>query len=183
MITSTKNYTKEKKKDRQNPRTNGKSKAIQTKSHTEAYTYTLTKREKEKIYIYVIAPKVHRLNLGWFVVYSGMPQMQGKSSWLCRFNPLLLRLLGEISLSPLCLHSFWGSALDLAPPLHVGHLRASVPNWEVWVLLPAFSRCSVWVVSTCRCISDIFVGRKVISSLTLLPSWSSSLTLDFKMSS
>ena len=36
---------------RQNPRTNGKSKAIQTKSHTE-YTYTLTKREKgKKIYI------------------------------------------------------------------------------------------------------------------------------------
>ena len=38
--------------DRQNPRTNGKSKAIQTKSHKEAYTYTLTKREKGKnIYI------------------------------------------------------------------------------------------------------------------------------------
>ena len=41
-----------KKKDRQYPRTNGKSKAIQTKSHKEAYTYTLTKREKGKnIYI------------------------------------------------------------------------------------------------------------------------------------
>ena len=38
--------------DRQNPRTNGKSKAIQTKSHREAYTYTVTKREKGKIYIY-----------------------------------------------------------------------------------------------------------------------------------
>ena len=50
MITSTKNYTKKKKK--QNPRTNGKSKAIQTKSHTEAYTYALTKREKGKICIY-----------------------------------------------------------------------------------------------------------------------------------
>ena len=37
-----------------------------------------------------------------------------------RFNPLLLRLHGEISLSFLCLHSSWGSALDLAPPLHVG---------------------------------------------------------------
>ena len=38
--------------DRQNPRTNGKSKAIQTKSHREAYTYTLTKREKRgNIYI------------------------------------------------------------------------------------------------------------------------------------
>ena len=32
--------------DSQNPRTNGKSKAIQTESHKEAYTYTLTKREK-----------------------------------------------------------------------------------------------------------------------------------------
>ena len=42
MITSAKT-------DRQNPRTNGKSKAIQTNSHKEAYTYTLTKREKNKI--------------------------------------------------------------------------------------------------------------------------------------
>ena len=50
--------------DRQNPRTNGKNKAIQTKSHTEAYTYTLTKREKGKKYIYIVAPKVHLLNLG-----------------------------------------------------------------------------------------------------------------------
>ena len=54
MITSVKNYTK-RKKDRQNPRTNGKSKAIQTKSHKEAYTYTLTKNEKGKknIYLYI----------------------------------------------------------------------------------------------------------------------------------
>ena len=44
MITSAKKYNN-KKKDRQNPRTNGKSKAIQTKSH---------KREKGKyIYIYL----------------------------------------------------------------------------------------------------------------------------------
>ena len=43
---------KKKTTDRQNPRTNGKSKAIQTKLHKEAYTYTLTKREKgKKIYI------------------------------------------------------------------------------------------------------------------------------------
>ena len=54
MTTSAKNYTKKPKKqkmDRQNPRTNGKSKAIQTKSHKEAYRYTLTKREKGKKYI------------------------------------------------------------------------------------------------------------------------------------
>ena len=55
MITSATNYTKKKqKKDRQNPRTNGKSKVIQTKSHKEAYTYTLTKREKGKKYIYLL---------------------------------------------------------------------------------------------------------------------------------
>ena len=57
MITSAKNYTKKQQQQqqqngRQNPGTNGKSKAIQTKSHTEAYTYTLTQREKgENIYI------------------------------------------------------------------------------------------------------------------------------------
>ena len=42
------------------------------------------------------------------------------------FNPLLLRLLREISLSLLCSHSSLVSALDLDPPLHVGRLRASV---------------------------------------------------------
>ena len=36
---------------------------------------------------------------------------------------LLLRLLGEISLSLLCSCSSWGSALDLAPLLSVGRLR------------------------------------------------------------
>ena len=44
------------------------------------------------------------------------------------FNPLLLRLHGEISLSLLCLHSSWGSALVLATPLRVGHTQASVPH-------------------------------------------------------
>ena len=59
-------------------------------------------------------------------MYSGIPQRQGTSSSWWRFNPLLLRLLGEISLSLLCSHSSRGSALDLDPPLHVGRLRASV---------------------------------------------------------
>ena len=35
--------------------------------------------------------------------------------------------------------------------------------WEVWGLLPAFSRF-LQGYSTCRCISDVFVGRKVIST-------------------
>ena len=55
MITSAKNNTKKIKKERNmdihNPRKNGKSKAILTKSHKEAYTDTLTKREKGKKYI------------------------------------------------------------------------------------------------------------------------------------
>ena len=56
MITSIEIYTtktkQQNKTDRQVPRTNGKSKAIQTKSHKEAYTYTLSKREKGNICIY-----------------------------------------------------------------------------------------------------------------------------------
>ena len=42
--------------DRQNPRTNGKSNAIQTKPYKEAYIYTLTKREKGKkqVYLYIL---------------------------------------------------------------------------------------------------------------------------------
>ena len=39
---------------------------------------------------------------------------------------MLLRLLGAISLSLLCSHSSWGSALDLDTSLRVGRLRASV---------------------------------------------------------
>ena len=51
MITSVQNYPKNKTKqnkktDRQNPRTNGKIKVIQKKSHKEAYTCALRKREK-----------------------------------------------------------------------------------------------------------------------------------------
>ena len=48
------------------------------------------------------------------------------SSCLWSFNPLLLRLLEEISLSLLCSHSSQVSALDLDPPLRVGRLRVSV---------------------------------------------------------
>ena len=52
--TNNKNNQKTKKTNRLNPRTNGKSIPIQTKSHKEAYAYTFTKGEKGKnIYIYV----------------------------------------------------------------------------------------------------------------------------------
>ncbi|XP_067580706.1 uncharacterized protein [Pseudorca crassidens] len=71
-------------------------------------------------------------------------QMQGTSRCWWRFNPLLLRLLGEIFLSFLGSHSSWGSALDLAPPLRVGRWRLSVLHsdrtglkklltWELWL--------------------------------------------------
>ena len=46
---------------RQNSRTNGKSKAIQTKSHKEAYTYTLKKKRKRKeIYISIYKKRKRR---------------------------------------------------------------------------------------------------------------------------
>ena len=111
--------------DRQNPRTNDKRKVIQTKSHTVAYTYTLTKREKGKIYIYrhSQSPPPQFGMIRCLFRYS-----TDASSCLWRFNPLLLRLLGEISLSLLCSHSSWGSALDLALPLRVGCLRSCVPR-------------------------------------------------------
>ena len=95
-------------------------------NHTQKHTHIHTHKEKRAKNMYIVAPKIHLLNLGWFVVYSGIPQMQGTSSWFWRCNPLLLRLLGEISLSLLCLLSSRCSALDLAPPLPVGRLRASV---------------------------------------------------------
>ena len=110
--------------DRENPRTNGKSKAIQTKSHTEAYTYTLTKREKggKNIYRSSQSPPPQFGMIRCLFRYS----TDAGTSCLWSFNPLLLRLLGEIPLSLLCSHSSRGSALDLAPPLRVGRLRASV---------------------------------------------------------
>ena len=122
-----------------------------------------------------VAPKSTTSILGWLVVYAGIPEMQGTSSWLWRFNPLLLRLLGEISLSLLCSHRTWGSALDLAPPLHVGHLRASVPFWEVWGLLPAFSRCCVGVVPHVDVFLMYLWGGKWSPRLTPPPSWKSRL--------
>ena len=113
--------------DGQNPRTNGESKAIQTKSHTEAYTYTLTKRGKGEKIIY-LAPKVHLLDLGWFVVYSGIPQMQVHQivcgalihcSWGCWVK---FPFLFFVSMAPgfqlwiwtrLCVYVTWGRLFPL----------------------------------------------------------------------
>ena len=49
--------------DRQDPRTNGKRKSIQTKSQKEAYTYTFTEREKgKKKYIYILKKRGEQPN-------------------------------------------------------------------------------------------------------------------------
>ena len=48
--------------DRQNPWTNGKSKAVQTKSQKEAYTYTLTEREKGKKSLYIKREESNQIN-------------------------------------------------------------------------------------------------------------------------
>ena len=59
------------KPDRWNPRTNGKSKPLETKSKKEAYTYTLTKREKGgkkgvciylSIYLYIYKGEHNQIN-------------------------------------------------------------------------------------------------------------------------
>ena len=73
-----------------------------------------------------VAPKVHHLNFGMICCLFRDSTDAVYINLIGRYNLLLLRLLGEISLSLLCSHSSWGSALDLAPPLHVGHQRASV---------------------------------------------------------
>ena len=111
MIRSVKNYRKKKQKTKKKrtDRTIGQmvKAKLYRQNHTQKHTHIPSQKEKKEKNIYIIAPKVHHLNLLWFIVYSGIPQMQGTSSWLWRFNPLLLRLHGEISLSPLCLHSSW----------------------------------------------------------------------------
>ena len=95
-------------------------------NHTQKHTHTHSQKEKKGKNIYIFAPKIHLLNFGMIHCLFRYSTDTGTSSWLWSFNLLLLRLLGEISLSLLCLHSSWGSALDLAPPLRVGRLRASV---------------------------------------------------------
>ena len=134
MITSAKKYTKKRKKNQKKKKWTDRTLGQMLKAKlyrqgdTQKHTHTHSQKEKKEKYTYIVAPKVHHLNLGWFIVYSDIPQMQGTSSWLWRSNPLLLRLLGEISFSLLCSHSSWGSALDLALPVPVGRLRVSVPR-------------------------------------------------------
>ena len=100
-----------------------------TENQTKINIKTRNKSEAEsKPQVYSCSPKSTTSVLGTFIVYSGIPQMQVSSNWLWRFNLLLLRLNREISLSLLCLHSSWCSALVLALPMHFGCPQASVPH-------------------------------------------------------
>ena len=120
-----------------------------------------------------VAPKVHCLNFGVIRFLFRYSADAGTSSWLWRFNPLLLRLHREIFISLLCLHSSWVSALDLALPLLVGRLRVSVPFWEIWGLLLVFSMCSVGVVPHIDVFLMYLWGGRWSPRLTPLPSWRS----------
>ena len=52
MITSAKNYTKKKrKKNRQDPRTDGKRKAIQTDTKKHIHTHSQKEKKEKNIYI------------------------------------------------------------------------------------------------------------------------------------
>ena len=75
-----------------------------------------------------VAPKAHCLLLGNIHCLFRYATDAVLSSWWWGFNLLLLRLHDEISLSFLCSHSSWGSALVLALPLCVGCPQASVPH-------------------------------------------------------
>ena len=104
-----------------------KAKLYRQKSHPEAYTYTLTKKRKRGK-INISCSQSPPLEFGMIRCLFRYSTDEGTSSCLWSFNPLLLRLLGEISLSLLCSYSSRDSALDLDPPLHVGRLRASLPR-------------------------------------------------------
>ena len=95
-------------------------------NHIQKHTHTHSQKEKKgenKIYLCSQSPPPQFGMIRCLFRYS---TDAGYIKLIVDFNPLLLRLLGEISLSLLCSHSSRGSALDLAPPLRVGRLRASV---------------------------------------------------------
>ena len=95
-------------------------------NHSQKHTHTHSQKEKKgKKYIYHCSQSPPP-EFGVIHCLFRYSTDVGTSSCLWSFNPLLLRLLGEISLSLLCSYSSRGSALDLDPPLRIGRLRASV---------------------------------------------------------
>ena len=89
-------------------------------NHTQKHTHTHSQKEKKgRKYIYRCSQSPPP-QFGLIRCLFRYSTDAGTSSWLWRFNPLLLRLLGEISLSLLCSHSSRGSALVLVPPNRTG---------------------------------------------------------------
>ena len=128
MIRSTKNYSKKTKNKKRTDRTLRQmvKAKLYRQNHTQKHTHTHSQKgRKGKKYIFHCSQSPP-LEFGMIRCPFRYSTDAGTSSWLWSFNPLLLRLLGEISLSILCLHSSSGSASDFAPPLHVGHPPASV---------------------------------------------------------
>ena len=110
--------------DRQNPRRNGISKAIQTKSHTEAYRYTLKKRKREKnIYHCSRSPPPQFGMIRCLFTYSTDAEH--------------IKLTVEIQSTPCeaagrnfpfssLFAQLLGFSFGFGPPLHLGRPRASV---------------------------------------------------------
>ena len=63
MTTSAKNYTKKKKRTDRTLGQMVKAK-LYRQNHTQKHAHTHSQKEKKERNIYIIAPKVHRLNLG-----------------------------------------------------------------------------------------------------------------------
>ena len=110
-----------------------------TQKHTHAHS-----QKKERGQIIISFSQSPTPEFGMIPCLFRYSTDAGTSSCLWSFNPLLLRLLGDISLSRLCSYSSRGSALDLEMPLRVGHLRVSVPHpdrtglkeqllWVLWL--------------------------------------------------
>ena len=96
-------------------------------NHTQKHTHTHSQKEKGEIYIYIsLLPKSPPPQFGMIHCLFRYSSDAAHIQLIVEINPLLLRLLGEISLSLLCSHRSQGSALDLDPPLRVGRLRASI---------------------------------------------------------
>ena len=117
-------------------------------SLTQKHTHIHSPKKRKRGKINISCSQSPPLEFGMICCLFRYSTDAGTSSCLWSFNPLLLRLLGEISLSLLCSYSSRDSALDLDPPLHVGRLRASVPRpdrtglkeqllWGLWLTQPA----------------------------------------------
>ena len=162
MITSAKNHTKQtnKQKTKRTDRTLGQmvTAKLYRQNYTQKHTHTHSQKEKKgKIYVYHCSQSPPP-QFGMICCLFRYSTDAGTSSWLWRFNPLLLKLLGEISLSLLCSHSSRGSwrcsslRRAVCSPSEVvpgsrdpgsGGLHR-LPGGEVWIVTCARTQASWW---------------------------------------